>query len=88
MGKDVKGIKKSVDLSKEDLKYMVDLTTRKYVNNVNLTSQTPVITINGQNTGNTEADRQALADAIEVVLWEAATAGAAEAIAPRLAFAK
>ena len=88
VGKDVKGIKKSVDLSKEDLKYMVDLTTRKYVNNVNLTSQTPVITINGQNTGNTEADRQALADAIEVVLWEAATAGAAEAIAPRLAFAK
>lgn len=88
VGKDVKGIKQSVDLSKEDLRYMVDLTTRRYVNQVNLTSQTPVITVNGQNTGNTEADRQALADAIETVLWETIAAGAANTIAPHLAFSK
>lgn len=86
IGKDVKGIKKSVDLSKEDLKYMVDLTARRYVNNVNLTSQTPVITVNGQNTGNTEADREALARMLETVLLEQRAAGAAMTIAPRLAF--
>lgn len=86
VGKDVKGIKKSVDLSKEDLKYMVDLTARRYVNNVNLTNQTPVITVNGQNTGNTEADREALARMLETVLLEQRAAGAAMTIAPRLAF--
>lgn len=86
VGKDVNGIKKSVDLSKEDLKYMVDLTARRYVNNVNLTSQTPVITVNGQNTGNTEADREALARMLETVLLEQRAAGAAMTIAPRLAF--
>lgn len=86
VGKDVKGIKKSVDLSKEDLKYMVDLTARRYVNNVNLTSQTPVITVNGQNTGNTEADRETLARMLETVLLEQRAAGAAMTIAPRLAF--
>lgn len=86
VGKDVKGIKKSVDLSKEDLKYMVDLTARRYVNNVNLTSQTPVITVNGQNTGDTEADREALARMLETVLLEQRAAGAAMTIAPRLAF--
>lgn len=86
VGKDVKGIKKSVDLSKEDLKYMVDLTARRYVNNVNLTSQTPVITVNGQNTGNTEADREALARMLETILLEQRAAGAAMTIAPRLAF--
>lgn len=86
VGKDVKGIKKSVDLSNEDMKYMVDLATRRYVNNVNLTSQTPVITINGANTGRTKEDREALAKAIETVLWEAAAAGAAGSIAPHMAF--
>ena len=86
VGKDVKGIKKSVDLSNEDMRYMVDLATRRYVNNVNLTSQTPVITINGANTGRTKEDREALAKAIEMVLWEAAAAGAAGSIAPHMAF--
>ena len=65
---------------------MVDLTARRYVNNVNLTSQTPVITVNGQNTGNTEADREALARMLETVLLEQRAAGAAMTIAPRLAF--
>lgn len=86
VGQDVKGIKKSVDLSNEDLKYMVDLATRRYISNVNLTSQTPVITINGQNTGRTKEDREALADAIALVLAEQIAAGAASTIAPRMAF--
>ena len=86
IGKDVKGIRKSVDLSNEDLKYMVDVATRRYVNNVTLTSQTPVITVNGQNTGRTKEDREALADAIALVLAEQIASGAAGTIAPRMAF--
>lgn len=81
IGKDVKGIKKSVDLSNEDLKSLVDVAARRYVNNINLTSQTPVITINGQNTGRTKEDREALADALKLVLAEQWAAGATNAIA-------
>lgn len=81
IGKDVKGIKKSVDLSNEDLKSLVDVATRRYVNNINLTSQTPVINVNGQNTGRTKEDREALADAIKLVLAEQWAAGATNAIA-------
>ena len=66
----VKGIEKSVAMSDEDIKALVDVAERRYVNQVNLTSQTPVITVNGQNTGNTAQDRRALADAIEMVLRE------------------
>ena len=57
-------------MSDEDIKSLVDMAERRYVTNVNLTSQTPVINIHGANTGNTEADRQALADAIDRVLTE------------------
>lgn len=81
IGKDVSSIKKSVDLSNEDLKSLVDVATRRYVNNINLTSQTPVITINGQNTGRTKEDREALADALKLVLAEQWAAGATNAIA-------
>ena len=81
IGKDVKGIKKSVDLSNEDVKMLVDVAARRYVNQVNLTSQTPVITINGQNTGRTKEDREALADALKLVLAEQWAAGATNAIA-------
>lgn len=71
----VKGIEKSVNMSEEDIKALVDVAERRYVNNVNLTAQTPVITINGQNTGNTPADRQALADTIRDILIEQASSG-------------
>lgn len=76
IGDALAGIKKSVDLTDEDIKGLVDVATRKYVNNVNLTAQTPVITVNGANTGNTERDRQALADAIKKILLQEAAAGA------------
>lgn len=66
----VKGIEKAVDMSDEDLKALVDVAERRYVNQVNLTSQTPVITVNGANTGRTAQDRRALADAIEQILRE------------------
>lgn len=72
----VSSIQKSVDMSNEDVKMLVDLASRKYVNNINLTSQTPVITINGQNTGKTKEDREAVAEAIKTVLIEQLAAGA------------
>lgn len=76
IAEDVNSIKKSVDLTDEDIKGLVDVATRKYVNNVNLTAQTPVITINGANTGNTERDCQAIADAVKKILLQEAAAGA------------
>ena len=48
----------------------MDVAERRYVNNVNLTAQTPVITVNGANTGRTAADRQSLANAIRDILIE------------------
>lgn len=70
IGGSVKGIEKTVNLSDEDIKALVDVAERRYVNQINLTSKTPVITINGANTGRTAQDRRALADAIEQILRE------------------
>ena len=63
-------------MSQEDLRSLIDVAERRYVNHVNLTAQTPIITVNGANTGRTAADRQALANAIRDVLVEEASAGA------------
>lgn len=68
-------IAKTVDLSDEQIKMLVDVAERKYVNNVNLTSQTPMITVQGQNTGNTEKDAQYLADTLRDILVEMLNAG-------------
>ena len=57
-------------MSDEDIKSLVDVAERRYVNNVNLTALTPVITVNGANTGRTAADRQSLANAIRDILIE------------------
>ena len=63
-------ISKTVDMSDEQIKMLVDVAERKYVNNINLTSQTPMITINGQNTGNTEQDNRNLAELLADMLME------------------
>lgn len=70
IGGSVSNIEKSVKMSDEDLKSLVDMAERRYVNKINLTAQTPVINIRGANTGATAADRKALADAIQTVLME------------------
>ena len=75
IGDTLTGIKKSVDLSNEDIKSLVDVATRKYVNQVNLTTQAPAITVQGQNTGNTQRDLDALVDKIAVVMLEQLAAG-------------
>lgn len=75
ISKDVGSIKKSVEMTDEDLQSLVDIAERRYVNNINLTSQAPVIQITGQNTGNTAADRQNLANAIRDILVRQVAAG-------------
>lgn len=70
IGADTKAIRNSVALSEEDIKLLVDMATREYVNNINLTAQTPIINVTGQNTGDTEMDKRALADTIRDILIE------------------
>lgn len=70
IGKDTAAIKRSVSLSEEDMKLLVDMAAREYVNNINLTAQTPVITINGQNTGNFQEDLQWLENSLKKILLE------------------
>ncbi len=69
---DTAAIKRSVSLSEEDMKLLVDMAERRYVNNINLTAQTPIITINGQNTGDTAEDLQWLENALQKILMEQA----------------
>ena len=68
IGGGVGSIAKSIDATQEDIKSLVDVAERRYVNQINLTAQTPVINVNGQNTGRTAADRQNLANAIRDIL--------------------
>ena len=63
--KNTKAIKKAVDMSDEDIKSFIE-----YVNSINLTAQSPVINVSGQNTGDSEADRKALADTLRDMLIE------------------
>ena len=78
IGSSVDGISKSVDMSQEDLRSLVDVAERRYVNHVNLTTQAPVIQVSGQNTGNTAADRQRLADSLRDMLLEQISSGSSK----------
>lgn len=69
---DTSSIKKAVSLSEEDLSMLADMAERQYVNKINLTSQSPVITVQGANTGSTDLDRRNIADAIKRILLEQA----------------
>ena len=79
--KNTASIAKAVDMTQEDIKSLVDVAERRYVNNINLTSKTPVINISGQNTGHTAADRQNLANAIRDILIEESASGAVRSTA-------
>lgn len=72
---DTSAIRKAVILSKEDLKSLVDIAERRFINQVNLTTLRPIINVNGANTGRTEQDRLALANAIKEVLLEEVSSG-------------
>lgn len=77
----VSGIQKSMEMTDEDLQSLVDIAERRYVNNINLTSQAPVIQVTGQNTGNTAADRQNLANALRDILVQQVAAGSVQTTA-------
>lgn len=55
-------------MSDEELKSLVDLAERKYVNNINLKSQTPVINMTVQNSGGNKLDEKTLANTIRDML--------------------
>ena len=78
---DTSAIKKSVSMAEEDMKMLADMAERQYVNKINLTSQAPVITVTGANTGNTEQDRKNMADAIKRILLEQAASSTVNAYA-------
>ena len=65
---DTSSLNKSVDMSQEDIKSLVDMAEQRYINNINLQTQAPVINVNGQNTGHTVADRQSIADTLTAML--------------------
>ena len=77
----VGSIEKSVNMAEEDIKSLVDVAERRYVNRINLTAQTPVINVSGQNTGNTEADRRSLANTIRDILIEQVASGSTRSTA-------
>ena len=67
---DVGAIKNSVSMSEEDLRSLVDMAERQYVNNINLTTRAPVINVHGQNTGNSPADTRAFMNTLTRMLAE------------------
>ena len=74
-------IAKTVDLSDEQIKMLVDVAERKYVNNYNRSDQVQqVFNINGQNTGNTKQDAQAIADILRDKLVDLMNAGSNVAV--------
>ena len=83
--KDIKsgvgGIQKTLNATAEDIKSLVDIAERRYINNINLNAPAPIITVQGANTGRTEADRQSMADAIRDILLEQVAAGAVRSTA-------
>lgn len=70
IGQDVGSIKKEVSMSEEDIKSLVDMAERQYVNNINLTSQTPVITVNATNNNGTPLSAKDIANAVRDILIE------------------
>lgn len=72
---DTSDIKKSVEMSNEEISMLVDMATQRYVNNVNLEARAPVIQISGQNTGDSEADAKAIADKLRDILLEQVSSG-------------
>ena len=51
------------------------MAERRYVNNINLSTQAPVIQVYGQNTGDFAADRRALGNVIKDIMVEELSSG-------------
>ena len=67
---DTSAIKKEVSMSEEDIKSLVDMAERQYVNNINLTSQAPVITVNATNNSGAPLSAKDIANAVCDILIE------------------
>lgn len=67
---DTSAIRNSVSMAEEDIKSLVDIAERRYVNNINLTTKAPVINVQGQNTGNSLADTRAFMNTLTKMLSE------------------
>jgi hypothetical protein len=80
IGASVANIEKEVAMSQEDIKHLADIAERRYVNHINLTTKSPVITVNGQNTGRMQDDANQLARMIAQVLMEQTSAGSTRSI--------
>jgi len=59
VSEDTSALAKEVDISKESLAYLVDGITGKYINNINLSSPAPIVTVNmnGNITNGMDADQ-------------------------------
>lgn len=68
-------IAKSVDKSKEDIKSLVDIATKRFVNNVNVNSAAPVINMSVNATDSTPEGRKKLADTLRDILIEQRSSG-------------
>lgn len=68
-------IAKSVDKSKEDIKSLVDIATRRFINNVNVNSAAPVINMSVNATDSTPEGRKKLADTLRDILIEQRSSG-------------
>jgi tape measure domain-containing protein len=64
-----------VDISKESLVYLVDGITGKYINNINLSSPAPTVTVNLNGNISSEVDAEGLVQQISDGVLEANSAG-------------
>lgn len=69
-------LNKTVSAADEDIRSLVDMAERRYVNNINLTSQTPVINVTMQGSGNSAMDAQNMARTLARMLQEQRAASA------------
>lgn len=75
ISKNTSAIKKSVDMSKEDIKSLVDIATRKFINNVNVSAQAPIVNMSVNATDSTPEGRKKLADTLRDILVEQRSSG-------------
>lgn len=68
------GLKKDVSLAQEDVKMLVDMAQREYINNINLQTNAPQITVNATSASGQPIDGKALANKIRDILLQESSA--------------
>lgn len=67
-------LKKDVSLAQEDVKMLVDMAQREYINNINLQTNAPQITVNATSASGQPIDGKALANKIRDILLQESSA--------------